>query len=1205
MKHTFSGRSGIAALALCAAASAVSCVLPCANAQSSVAPQARILQAINDQSLVRLTGNTPAFTHKATDLGVAADSLALRHLQLVLKRSDAQEASLDKLLRDQQKPGSSSYHKWLTPQAFGSTYGVSDADISKVTAWLEQHGFTVESVSNGRNIITFSGTQADLRSAFHTELHQYSINGQKHYANATDPMIPVAIAPVVTGFASLTTYGKTPMHTSPKLAHRAEGGKWQESSEQPAPRAETASKGASPAFTGAINGSNYYFLAPGDFGTIYDVKPLWNQKIDGSGQNIAIVAESDVNPADVDAFRTAFSLPAKKLNTIYVGENPGYTADGTEGEADLDVEWAGAVAPNATINLIVSGETNTGGGVAAAAQYAVDNNVAPILSVSWGGCELALGASGNQFFNDMWQQAAAEGITVLVAAGDSGSASCDQNQELAYYGEQVSGFASTPYNTAVGGTDFSGNYQHTSQYWSSTNDADGSSALSYIPESPWNETCASTLVLVAAQANGFSGDTTNEALCNDFSNGAPFLDTAGGGGGASKCTQSDTSDPSSCTGGYARPDWQLSLPGMPSNGVRNLPDISFFAGSGLWGTAYLFCQSDATPDGACNYQNGDLQYLVAGGTSFSTPAFAGVVALMSQKAQGPLGNINYSLYQMGAAQYGSNGPKVFHDITTDNNSVPCYAGTIAVPPSTPCTVNDPNDDIVGVLPDYNAGVGYDLASGLGSADVSALLNAWSSAIGGLSSSTTTLNLSSSTLVYGASMQAKVQVAAASGSQVPTGAVALFDQDTANGTPLGNAQLANGSATVTENLLPAGTHVLYASYPGDGNFGASTSNTTSVTVSQAATTMTLGSSQTTVAPDDSVLLKINIGTTTMAASPTGSVVLTDTTTGKTLATLPVAASTDAAGHSVASASVSIPGTQLAGGANVITATYAGDTNYIGSTSTVTVSYTAAFTLTLPQSTMTLAPGSTTGNSLLLTVTPASGTTLNPSALAFGCPGTLPAGVTCSFSAPVAGSNGSVSSTLTILLSGPLAAPQVKSATLALLGTGAVTGLACVVLLGLPGRRRRYHFVVLLGAVSILATVVGCGSSSKPIVANSGASVAVLTASSSTPALGSSVTLIGSVAGAIPASSTPTGTVTFLDGANVIGTAPVTGGAATMTTSTLAIGNHSLVASYGGDSTYSGSNSPATTVDVTLSAPITVQVMDGSGNVVSQTLALTVQ
>ena len=1202
MKHTLSGRSSFAALALCAAVSAVPGVLERAHAQSSVAPQARITQAINDQNLVQLKGNTPPFTRHASDLGVAGDSLALTRLQLVLKRSDAQETALEKLLHDQQTSGSASYHKWLTPETFGSTYGVAQSDIGKVTAWLTQHGFTIDGVSNGRNIITFSGTEAQLHSAFHTEIHQYSINGQKHYANASDPLIPAALAPVVSGFAALTNYGKTPMHTASRLATRAPGGKWQQASTQPVLPSETTLKGASPQFAGQLNGHTYNLLAPGDFGTIYNVKPLWNQQIDGSGQSIAIVAQSDVNPADVDAFRTAFGLPAKKMNTIYVGDNPGYTGDSVEGEADLDVEWSGAIAPNATIDLIVSGETNTSGGVSEAAQYAVDNNVAPILSVSWGGCELGLGVSGNQFFNGMWQQAAAEGITVLVAAGDSGSASCDQNQELAQYGEQVSGFASTPYNTAVGGTDFYGNYQHASQYWSTTNGANGSSALSYIPESPWNETCASTLVLGAAQQNGFAADQTNEALCNDFT--APFLDTAGGGGGASRCTTSDASDPSSCTGGYPRPDWQLTMPGMPQNGVRNLPDISFFSGSGLWGSAYLFCQSDATPDSTCNYQNGDLDYLVAGGTSFATPAFAGVVALMSQKAQTQLGNINYSLYQMGAAQYASNGPAVYHDVAIDNNATPCLVGTIAVPPGTPCSVTNPDDE-VGLLPDFNANAGYDLATGLGSADVSALLDAWGNTIADLSSTTTTLKLNgSTTFVYGTPLQAQIQVTPASGGQLPTGGIALFDQDTIAGTPLGSAQLSNGMATITENLLPAGTHTLYARYAGDGVFGNSTSNSYSVTVNAAATTLTLSASQTTVAPDASVLVKVNIGTATSATSPTGNVVLTNTATGQTLATIPLIASTDAAtNNSIAYGTVNIPGKLLAGGANVINAAYAGDNNYSGSNGTLTVNYTAAFTVSIPQSTITLAPGATTGNTTVITVAPASGITLNPATLNFSCPGALPAGLTCTFSAPVLSAGGAVSSTLTIVLSGPLAASQ--SNAVAWLGTGAMTGLASIFLLGMPGRkRRRYHFLILLGALSVIASITGCSGSSTKFVENSSATTTTLSPSSSTPAFGSTLTLSAAVA-PVNGSGAPSGTVTFEDGSNVLGTAQLSGGKAALTTSALTIGSHMLMASYGGDSSFTGSNSPASAVDVTLTTPVLVQVMDNLGNIATQPLTVTVK
>jgi Bacterial Ig-like domain (group 3) len=866
--------------------------------------------------------------------------------------------------------------------------------------------------------------------------------------------------------------------------------------------------------------------------------------------------------------------------------------------------WSGAIAPNATINLIVSGETQTGGGVTEAAQYAVDNNVAPILSVSWGGCELALGVSGNQFFNDMWQQADAEGITVLVAAGDSGSASCDQDQYYASYGEQVSGFASTPYNTAVGGTDFSSNYTSASQHWSTTNSANGTSALSYVPESPWNESCASTLVLAAAQQNGYSGDTTNEAFCNDFNQGTQFINTVGGGGGVSRCTNSDGGDPSSCTGGYARPDWQLSVAGMPQNGLRNLPDISFFAGSGLWGSAYLFCQSDATPDGTCNYANGDLAYMTAGGTSFATPAFAGVVALMNQKAQGALGNINYSLYQMGQAQYGSNGPAVFHDIAIDNNAVPCVSGSTAVPPNTPCSLTNP-DDYLGMLPDFNANVGYDMATGLGSADVTALLNAWSNAIGGQSNSTTSLKLSgAATFTYGTTETAQIQVAAASGSQTPTGGIALFDQDTASGTPLGTAQLASGAASISENLLPAGTHVLYARYAGDGTFGSSVSNTSSVTVTQASTTMLVSASQTTVAPDASVLLKVNIGTTTTANSPTGNVVLTNITTGQVLATLPLIASTDTTTNNASAyTTVSVPAKQLAGGANAITATYAGDINYTGSNGAVTVSYTPAFALALPQSSMTLSAGATTGNTMTVTVTPAAGVTLNPSTLVFGCPGTLPAGMTCSFSAPVAGTNGAVSSTMTVVLSGPLSASP-SSKTAAWLGTGTAVALAGLLLFGLPGRKRRYYLIVLFGAMSMFAFVIGCSGSSKPAVANPGASAVALTTSSSSAALGSPVTLTASV-GPVSGIGAPTGTITFEDGANVLGTAQLANRTASLTTSSLTIGSHSLVASYGGDSTYTGSNSTATTVDVTFTAPLTIQVADNAGNSATQVLTVTVQ
>ncbi len=674
MRHKNSGLFRLPVLALCAGLLMTSTLPTPAKAQST-APQVRVIQPINDQLLVRLRGNTPAFIHKATNLGAAGDDLPLARMQLVLKPSDAQQADLVKLLTNQQKPNSPDYHKWLTPTQFGERFGAAQADVDKITAWLTLHGFTIDSVSNSRTVITFSGTAKQLSSAFHTEIHQYSIGGQKHYANASDPMIPTAITPVVAGFSSLTTYGRTPQHTAPRIAMRSNDGKW---SVKPGALPQLASTGkaglgARPQLTYPDgNGGNYYFVTPGDFNTIYNVSPLISQGTDGTGVSIAIVAESDVNPDDVNGFRTTFGLPAAKFNNIVVGTDPGYTGDSNESEADLDTEWSGAIAPNATINLLASAPTNTGGGILSAAEYAVDNNLSPILSVSWGACEFALGTSGNQYFYGLWQQASVEGITVVVSSGDAGSASCDQNEEASYYGEQVSGFASTPYNTAVGGTDFSGNDFGTgtvfgnfgSQYWSTTNNPNtGASALGYVPETPWNETCASPFVLTAAQAQTgtpWVSDTTTEALCNDFyvppsslTGEPPFLDTAGGGGGASRCTVSDGADPSTCSGGYPTPDWQIAMPGMPTTGFRSVPDISFFSGSGIWGSSLVYCQSDAITDDSC-----DGEFLTAGGTSFAAPAFAGVVALMNQKLGSPLGNINYLLYQIGAAQYNGSGPAV-------------------------------------------------------------------------------------------------------------------------------------------------------------------------------------------------------------------------------------------------------------------------------------------------------------------------------------------------------------------------------------------------------------------------------------------------------------------------------------------------------------------------------------------------------------------
>jgi len=1197
MKHlnrAFSSLSVTVALGVALSSLTPSFAQSVSQATNQVTPQTRITQVMNEQNLVRLTGNTSRLTKIGADLGVASDSFPLNHLQLVLKRSDAQEAALKQLLHDQEQVGSPSYHKWLTPQSYGETYGVSDQDLKTVTTWLSGHGFSVEGVSNSRMIITLSGTQQQLRSAFHTEIHHYTLHNQTYFANASDPMLPAALAPVVAGFSTLSNYGPKTLHTTPQLMKRQADGGWQKTEIRPQIQSDIVQK-ARPDFTVNTGTQNVYLVTPSDFATIYNVNPLWSQGLDGTGQTIAIVAASDVNPADVDAFRSAFGLPAKKLNYFYVDENPGLTGDSVEAEAALDVEWSGAMAKNATVDVVVSAY-----GPLTAAQYTIDNNLAPILSVSWGECELDLGVSGNQYVNGLWQQGAAQGITVLVAAGDSGSASCDQDQEVSYYGEQVSGFASTPYNTAVGGTDFSGNYPHAAPYWSSTNNSTTlESAISYIPETPWNETCTSPQVLLAARANGYSADTTNEALCNDFS--APFLDVVGGGGGISRCTSSDGTNVSSCTGGYPTPDWQLMMPGMPHNTTRNVPDISFFAGSGIWGSAYVYCQSDTTADGTCNYQAlTDIQ--IAGGTSFASPVFAGVVALMAQKTKSQIGNINYLLYQLGAAQYNGTGATVFHDITAGNNAMPCLDGNPAIPPSTLCTVTNSND-IVGLLPDFSANVGYDLASGLGSADVSSLASAWAAVVSGLAPSKTAMTLTSAaTATYGTAFTAKVQVSAASGSLVPTGGAAIFYEDTANGLSLATGQLSNGMATLSGNTMPAGKHNLVARYPGNGTFSESSSTSVPVVVTQAGTTMSLVASHTTVSATQSVGFQITLETKSSASSPSGSLTLTDTTTGKLLGTAAIEAETDASGNSIGHAALDIAGNLLASGTNTITASYAGDTNYTGSSNSTTITYTAAFQLALAQSAVTLPAGSAGSGPIAMLVTPSAGTTLNTANMVFSCPTTLPAGLTCSFSTPILNSTGTVSSNLTILASAPLA--SVTEPALPGKLAGGIVALACIMFFGWPGKKRNIRFLAIVCSAGMLVFVSGCAGNSNSIQANNNATLTVLSASSAAPSLNSALKLTTTVT-PVNGSGSPTGSVTFLSGSNVLGVGTLSGGTASYTTSSLTVGTHSLTASYGGDSTFNPSLSTSSSVDVTLVAPITVQVSDNAGDTATQTLNVTVK
>lgn len=945
-----------------------------ASAYGQVIPPATLVtQALNNNVRVTLRGNTHPLARPEFDRGVAFVGQAMRRMLLLLRRSPEQQAALSKLLTEQQIKSSPNYHRWLTPEQFGQRFGPVDVDIQAVTGWLSSQGFEVGKVSAGRTVIEFSGTAGQVHRALRTEIHKYLVDGQEHWANASDPQIPAALAPVVEGIVSLNNFPRHPTHRSVGAFRRSK-----------------ATGLVEPLFTYTSGSATFYTLGPTDFATIYNVLPLWDAGIDGTGQTIAIVGDSNIKTHDVDDFRAMFGLPPNPVNVILDGPDPG-TWLWDEVEADLDVQWAGAVAKNATIDLVVAETTEATAGTDLAALYAIDNNIASVLSDSFGECEPQLGNAGNGFESAMAEQAAAQGITVVVSSGDSGSAGCDNpgSGSAARYGLAVNGLASTPFNVAVGGTEF----DNPAPYFNTTNDPiTGASAKSYVPEVTWNESCAS------------SGDPE---ACGPA---LPFpSDVVAGGGGPSNCAVQDSTG--KCVSGYPKPEWQTGT-GVPSDGLRDIPDVSLFAGNGQDYTFYIACWTPQFGP-SCSLDSGDEGFYGVTGTSVSAPAFAGIVALVVQKTGQRQGNVNYVLYAMAAAAAGSNTyctsdaaavgdtSCVFYDttmghnaagaeITPGNNSVECEGGS----PDCSSTVAgsygimvDPNSPST---PAWTTSTGYDMATGLGSVNVANLVNNWTST--GFWPSATTLNLSPTAITHGQSVNVNVQVTSAGGT--PSGDVVLMGSPTTGVNPQGGKNIgiaaftlgSGGTASGATNMLPAGTYDVFAHYAGNGMTGASDSappvtvtvnpessetelrivtlNTATGQYSYGATSVEFGSPY---------VLRVDVrnaagaqcapmnpsGTQTQPTSgcPTGTVIWTDNGAPPPSSEYPNAPGTSTPG----SLNLNSQGyaedqfVQLSGGTHTLVATYGGDNSFSASTSAPVSVTVASFYLSANPSTLSIFAG----------------------------------------------------------------------------------------------------------------------------------------------------------------------------------------------------------------------------------------------------------
>ena len=783
-------------------------------------PAPRIQAEVSSSSVSTLPGSLHPLAQAQYDSGRVPADTRLSGVSIVFSRSAAQQSDLEALIAAQQHPSSPLYHQWLNPDQFAVRFGMAQSDVNKVQAWLEQQGFSVDSVARSRNMIRFSGSAGQVEQAFQTQMHYYTVGGEKHFAPSTALSLPSALTSVVLAVRNLDDFRPKPMIEKSRKIQ------------------------ANPAFTSSVSGS--VFFSPGDIKLAYGVNTLISAGDTGTGQSIAVVGQSSIVNTDIENFENAASLTVKDPNQVLVpGTGTPQTFAGDEGESDLDVEWAGGIAPGAEIFFVYTG-SSTNFGVFDSIQYAVDEKIGNIITASYGSCEAGLPAGSATALDAVLAQAATQGQTVVAASGDSGSSACyvsptTTSPVLATQEElSVSYPASSQYVTGVGGTEITladgvnpttgAKGADYSTYWEAQGTSDEiTSLLQYIPEVAWNDDAAA----VAAGATSLS---------------------ATGGGVSTLYTTS--------------PSWQKGVPGIPTTPGRYVPDVAFYASPDLPG--YLFCTSDTSDwntsqQASCNsgFRDSATQDLtIAGGTSFATPVFAGMVAILNQ-AQGYAsgqGLINPTLYTL--ASNATTYAAAFHDVPAgSNNECPPSLG------ANYCSTASEDS--------YATTTGYDPVTGLGSVNLGALVTAWPLSTATLIGTTTTVTAASATPAVSTNDTITITVASETGTTIPTGTVTLsIDGGGTAYNSGGSTQTvtltANGTATYTANFATAGAHTIVAQYAGDTTHAASSGSVSIniAAVSSGKGTFTLAATGVTVAQGSS-------GSSTITVTPSTSPAYTGT------------------------------------------------------------------------------------------------------------------------------------------------------------------------------------------------------------------------------------------------------------------------------------------------------------------------------------------
>lgn len=531
-----------------------------ATAQTALSATSRLAGDWKSSASVALETSATPLYRAGSDLGAAPASRQLARMILLLSSSTAQQQALDRKLADLARSSSSS---WLTPSQFADSYANSASDVAALVSWLESSGFTVAPLPAGRGWIEFSGSAAQVEQVFGVEVHQISTASVVRPALSGAISVPSALAPLIEGLVSLDGVLSSPALTPSQSVESSV-----------AELAAAATAGSAEALTPKLAGRFLHLTA------------LHAAGVKGSGQRIAIVARGNVLAADVAAFRAAFSLPTSALKVLPAGELPALGDD--RAAATLMASWAGAAAPDAQILLVPAASTAATDGVDLALASVVDKALASIVVVGYSSCEASLSAAHQAFYRALYRQAAAEGISIIVATGDSGPSACSTagSTELVGTGYAVNALASTAWNTAV-----------------------GASALS-----------------------------TKATALSAWSPASESQPAYAGGGGRSSL--------------YALPSWQKSvqsssaalqsLSSTTAQKMRLLPDLALpAAGDANLNAGLAFCLADSSSASSTS----DCTLRRAGGSAAAASLVAGIGALLNGQ-YGAQGNLSPRLYAL-------------------------------------------------------------------------------------------------------------------------------------------------------------------------------------------------------------------------------------------------------------------------------------------------------------------------------------------------------------------------------------------------------------------------------------------------------------------------------------------------------------------------------------------------------------------------------